>query len=75
MLILIQISKCETILKGHSKKIELLSFHPTARGVLASGANDHTVRIWNIEKQHQILQYDGLFFSKNCFETHQIEKI
>eukprot|EP00956_Cyclotella_meneghiniana_P019166 scaffold32603_cov68-Cyclotella_meneghiniana.AAC.8 len=36
-------------LVGHSKKVNLLRFHPTANNVLMSTSSDYTVKIWDIE--------------------------
>mmetsp|Transcript_7529 Transcript_7529/g.17092 ORF Transcript_7529/g.17092 Transcript_7529/m.17092 type:complete len:444 (-) Transcript_7529:1-1332(-) len=40
-------------LNEHQRKITVLRFHPTADMVLASGSADHTVKIWDVEKQAQ----------------------
>ena len=36
--------------EGHSKKVGILQWHPSAEHVLASASVDHTVRLWDIEK-------------------------
>ncbi|KAL7505796.1 hypothetical protein ACHAXN_009986 [Cyclotella atomus] len=36
-------------LLGHSKKVNLLRFHPTASNVLMSTSSDYTVKIWDVE--------------------------
>uniref|UniRef100_A0A060TAF2 Coronin n=1 Tax=Blastobotrys adeninivorans TaxID=409370 RepID=A0A060TAF2_BLAAD len=38
-------------LKGHSRKVGHVLFHPTAENVLASSSGDYTVKIWDIEKE------------------------
>lgn len=38
-------------LKGHSKKVGHVLFHPTAKDVLASASGDCTVKIWNVETE------------------------
>lgn len=43
---------------GHEKKVTNLQFHPTASGVLASASADHTVKLWDIEKQAEIKTFD-----------------
>lgn len=37
------------ILKGHSRKVGHVGFHPCAADVLASSSMDYTVKIWNVE--------------------------
>ena len=36
-------------LDGHSKKVYLTRFHPTAANTLLSASADHTVKVWDIE--------------------------
>lgn len=36
-------------LKGHTRKVGHILFHPVASDILASSSNDYTVKIWNIE--------------------------
>jgi len=36
-------------LSGHQRRAEVLRFHPTANGVVASGSVDKTGRLWDIE--------------------------
>lgn len=38
-------------LKGHSKKVGHVLFHPVAENILASASGDYTVKIWNIETE------------------------
>ena len=37
------------ILKGHTQRINILQFHPTAKNVLASTCYDFVLKLWNIE--------------------------
>ncbi|KAK7199400.1 coronin [Novymonas esmeraldas] len=37
-------------LRGHTKKCGLLSFHPGAKGVLASAAVDRLINLWDVER-------------------------
>lgn len=41
-------------LTGHSKKVTLLKFHPTASNVLASTSADYTVKTWDVETAEEI---------------------
>ena len=40
-------------LKGHSKKVILLHYHPTASNMLSSASGDQTIRLWDVEKGSQ----------------------
>jgi len=42
-------------LEGHERKVNVLHFHPTANNILASASADLSLRIWDIEKQAQVL--------------------
>lgn len=47
-------------LAGHSKKVTLLRFHPTANNVLASVGADYTVKLWDIEKGGEMITCEGV---------------
>ncbi|KAL9973088.1 hypothetical protein ACROYT_G019500 [Oculina patagonica] len=47
------------VLKGHSDKPNIVRYHPTARGVLASSALDNTVKIWDIDKARDLITLNG----------------
>lgn len=49
-----------TTLSGHSKKVSLLNFHPSAAYVLASASHDKTLKIWNLERSEVALSYNDL---------------
>jgi len=44
--------------EGHSKKITVLSPHPTANNILASGSADNAVRIWDLERSESVYADD-----------------
>lgn len=46
-------------LNGHTKKVGILSFHPSARGVLASAGMDNTIHIWDVETQKSKFTHKG----------------
>ncbi len=49
-------------LKGHTKKVNLLSFNPGTAGLLASGSNDRTLRVWdvtNANSKNELFSYEG----------------
>ncbi|CAJ1008738.1 putative Domain (DUF1899)/Type of WD40 repeat [Leishmania naiffi] len=37
-------------LKGHRKKCGIMSFHPSAKGVLASAGVDSVINVWDVER-------------------------
>ena len=45
---------------GHSDKPNIVKYHPTAFGVLASSALDLTVKIWDINKARDVITLTGL---------------
>lgn len=45
-------------LEGHSKKVCLVQFHPTASSILASASFDRCVKLWNIETGECISTYN-----------------
>lgn len=49
------ISEAAVTLVGHDKKVALAHFHPTANNVLGTSSYDYTIKVWDIEKQAEIL--------------------
>ena len=47
-------------LVGHSKKVNLLRFHPTASNVLASTSSDYTVKLWDVESSQELTTFDEM---------------
>jgi coronin-1B/1C/6 len=45
-------------LEGHSKKITLLNFNPVANNILGSVSPDGTARVWDIEAQSEVLNWE-----------------
>jgi len=53
-------------LEGHSKKVAIIRFNPTANNILASAAHDSFVKIWDIEAQSEaqhIEEHKDIIFS------------
>lgn len=48
------------VLKGHNDKPNIVKYHPTAKGVLASAAMDLTIKIWNVDKAKDLITLNGL---------------
>lgn len=42
------VDECDGELSGHSRKLILIKFHPSADFTLASCAADNTIRVWDI---------------------------
>jgi len=38
-------------LKGHTRRVPTVDFHPTANNVVVTSSGDNTVRLWDIEKK------------------------
>lgn len=49
-----------TDLDGHTKKVTLLRFHPTANNTLLSTAADYTVKVWDIENQAAVSTFSEI---------------
>ncbi|KAG7356888.1 coronin like protein [Nitzschia inconspicua] len=47
-------------LDGHSKKVTLLRFHPTAANTLLSTSADYTVKVWDIEAGQAVSTFDSI---------------
>lgn len=47
-------------LDGHSKRVTLLRFHPTANNTLLSSAADATIKVWDIEAGQAISSFDDI---------------
>ena len=45
-------------LPGHSKKVQLLRFHPTANNTLLSCSGDYTVKVWDVESGVPVVSYE-----------------
>lgn len=44
-------------LEGHERKVTILHFHPTANNILATASADLSIKVWDIEKQQQVLSH------------------
>lgn len=42
------------ILKGHSARVFNIVWHPHNKDIIASGSNDNTIRVWNVETETSI---------------------
>jgi len=47
-------------LEGHTKKVTLLRFHPTAGNTLLSTAADYTVKVWDVESSAALTSFDEI---------------
>ncbi|NXO61804.1 COR1B protein, partial [Phainopepla nitens] len=48
------------VLEGHSKRVGIVTWHPTARNVLLSTGCDNVVLIWNVGTAEELYRLDGL---------------
>ncbi|NWX35629.1 COR1B protein, partial [Notiomystis cincta] len=48
------------VLEGHSKRVGIVTWHPTARNVLLSAGCDNMVLIWNVGTAEELYRLDGL---------------
>ena len=51
--------KCAAVLKGHSKKVMLMQWHPSAEFTIASAGQAGGVRIWDVQLERTCFKYDG----------------
>jgi len=54
------ILEADVKLSGHSKKVHLLRWHPTAVNVVASSSWDKTIKLWNVATSECVQSYDSL---------------
>lgn len=47
-------------LTGHTKKVTLLRFHPTATNTLLSTSADYTCKVWDVESGSEVSTFDGI---------------
>jgi len=47
-------------LSGHTKKVHLLRWHPTAVNVVATSSWDKTIKLWNVATAECVQTYDSL---------------
>jgi len=52
------ITKPTVLLEGHQKKVTFIKFNPVANNIVATGAFDRTVKVWNIETATCISTFD-----------------
>jgi len=46
------------VLEGHQKKVTFIKFNPVANNIVATGAFDRTVKVWNIETGTCVSTFD-----------------
>jgi len=47
-------------LGGHTKKVHLLKWHPTANNVMATSSWDKTIKLWNVATAECVQTYDDM---------------
>lgn len=59
--------QCEATLKGHTKKVMLMQWHPSAEFTLASAGQAGGVRIWDVRAEK-----NSFIFDKNTAEPRSM---
>jgi len=54
------IGKADVKLSGHSKKVHLLKWQPTALNIMATSSWDKTIKLWNVATSECVQTYDDL---------------
>ncbi|XP_051906541.1 coronin-B isoform X1 [Hippocampus zosterae] len=54
------LSEAVVVLEGHSKRVGIVSWHPTARNVLLSAGCDNQVVIWNVGTGEAMITLDDM---------------
>ncbi|XP_061657925.1 coronin-1C-A isoform X2 [Syngnathoides biaculeatus] len=54
------LSEAVVVLEGHSKRVGIVSWHPTARNVLLSAGCDNQVIIWNVGTGEAMINLDDM---------------
>jgi len=54
------ISKADVALSGHSKKVHLLKWHPTALNIMATTSWDKTIKLWNVATADCVQTYEDI---------------
>jgi len=52
------ISESAASLEGHQKKISMIKWHPTASNIIGSIAFDNVLKVWDVEKQKEVISND-----------------
>ena len=53
-------SDCDAEMTGHTKKVMLLKWHPSAEFTIASASMDGTIKIWDVQNETCAFDYPGL---------------
>jgi hypothetical protein len=54
------LTKYDADLKGHTKKVSLMKWHPTANFTIGSTSLDGTFKIWDIQSEKCTMSYDNI---------------
>jgi coronin-1B/1C/6 len=53
-------SDCDAEMLGHTKKVMLMKWHPTAEFTIASASMDGTIKIWDVQNEACVFDYPNL---------------
>jgi coronin-1B/1C/6 len=53
------IKEATVVLEGHQKKVNIIKYNPTAKNILATASFDHLVKLWDVEAQAEVLNFDA----------------
>jgi hypothetical protein len=47
----------DTVLKGHTRRVTSVDFHPNVENIIVTSAGDQSVRVWDISAEKEVLKF------------------